>query len=289
MAGLTRSFSSGKIFWGLNLTGPKCAVCHNCVAIPFMALSSYYNFLAPDALVTYWSDAHIEMNVFIGLNLLGALLLGMFVGYERSYHGRAAGLRTYGLVCMASAALTIFVGYADFWYGGRGGLPAPDPSRVIQGIVSGIGFLCGGVIMKDGLSISGLTTAASLWAVAAIGVLVGVGFYGAAIAMALLSMACMSGFRSVRGVLPVRKALGVKLKFRDEVHLTEEALRNETYKLGYTLFESGLAIHGEDGHTVWRFTIVAHGKFKEAPKSELAKYFTESDNILSFSLEPSRN
>ncbi len=51
------------------------------------------------------------------LNLFGALLLGMLVGYERSYHGRAAGMRTYGLVCMASAALTVIVGYSSFWYG----------------------------------------------------------------------------------------------------------------------------------------------------------------------------
>lgn len=247
------------------------------------------HLLSPSSLLTYWGDSHLELNVFVGLNLLGALLLGMMVGYERSYHGRAAGLRTYGLVCMASAALTLLVGYADFWYGGRGGPTAPDPSRVVQGIVQGIGFLCGGVIMKDGLSISGLTTAASLWAVSAVGVLVGAGFYGAAIIMALLSVACMSGFRSVRGLLPVRKALGVQLKFKDEVHLTEEALRNETHKLGYTLYEGGLAIQGEDGHTVWRFTIVAHGKFKEAPRSELAKHFTESDAILSFSLEPARN
>ena len=66
----------------------------------------------------YWSAPFLAANAFIGLNLLGALLLGMLVGYERSYNGRAAGMRTYGLVCMASTALTVFVGLASLWYGG---------------------------------------------------------------------------------------------------------------------------------------------------------------------------
>jgi hypothetical protein len=59
-------------------------------------------------------------NALILLHLAGALLLGLMVGYERSYHGRAAGMRTYGLVCMASCALTIIAGYPNAWYGGHG-------------------------------------------------------------------------------------------------------------------------------------------------------------------------
>jgi len=138
----------------------------------------------------YWSGPFLAANAFIGLNLLGALLLGMLVGYERSYNGRAAGMRLYGLVCMASAALTVFVGLPAFWYGGGASdAIAPDPTRVVQGVVTGIGFLGAGVIMKDGLSISGLTTAASIWAASAIGILLGVGFYPAALLMALLTSA----------------------------------------------------------------------------------------------------
>ena len=129
----------------------------------------------------YWSSGFLAANAFIGLNLVGALLLGMLVGYERSYNGRAAGMSLYGLVCMASTALTVFVGHASFWYGGTANPLPADPTRVVQGVVTGIGFLGAGVIMKDGLSISGLTTAASIWAASAIGVLLGVGFYAAAL------------------------------------------------------------------------------------------------------------
>src|SRR4029450_1090703 len=116
----------------------------------------------------YWSGAFLAANAFIGLNIVGALLLGMLVGYERSYNGRAAGMGLYGLVCMASTALTVFVGYPSLWYGGTARHVPADATRVVQGVVTGIGFLGAGVIMKDGLSISGLTTAAAVWATSAI-------------------------------------------------------------------------------------------------------------------------
>ena len=94
----------------------------------------------------YWRGDFLAANAFMGLNLVGALLLGMLVGYERSYQGRAAGMRTYGLVCMASTALTVFVGFAPLWYGGSPRqIASGDPTRVVQGVVTGVGFLCAGV------------------------------------------------------------------------------------------------------------------------------------------------
>ena len=63
--------------------------------------------LTSNAFAVYWSGPMLVANFFILLHLLGALALGLMVGYERSYHGRAAGMRTYGLVCMAAAALTV--------------------------------------------------------------------------------------------------------------------------------------------------------------------------------------
>jgi putative Mg2+ transporter-C (MgtC) family protein len=165
----------------------------------------------------YWSGAFLAANAFIGLNLVGALVLGMLVGYERSYNGRAAGMRLYGLVCMASTALTVFVGHASLWYGGTAGHVLADPTRVVQGVVTGIGFLGAGVIMKDGLSISGLTTAASIWAAAAIGVLFGVGFYAAALLLALLCMLSMSMLHRLEARLPGRSTLEVSLTFSRRV------------------------------------------------------------------------
>ncbi len=178
-----------------------------------------------DLLLSYWSRAEVATNGLILLNLLGALLLGLLVGYERAYHGRAAGMRTYGLVCMASAALTIIGGYPDFWFGGHGNTFAgmTDPTRIIQGVVTGIGFLGAGVIMREGFNISGLTTAASIWASSVIGILVGVGFYLAAIGLAVLCMLVMIMMSKVESFLPSRHAVAITMRFKPAYLPREEA------------------------------------------------------------------
>ena len=170
--------------------------------------------ISAEALQLYWSGDFLAANAFIGLNLIGALLLGMAVGYERTFNGRAAGMRTYALVCMASTALTIFVGFAPLWYGGTAHDVSPDATRVVGGVVTGIGFLCAGVIVKDGLSISGLTTAASIWAAAAVGVLLGVGLYASALLLAGLCMLSMTLVHQVERWLPGRASFHVTLTFR---------------------------------------------------------------------------
>ena len=175
------------------------------------------NMLSTESLAAYWSAPEVATNLVVFLNLLGAMLLGLIVGYERTYHGRAAGMRTYGLVCMASAALTVITGFPGFWYGGHASVVVgADPTRVIQGIVTGVGFLGAGVIMKDGLNISGLTTAASIWASSAIGIMVGVGFYAAAILLTLLSAVSMMWVSRLENWLPSRQAVAIVLRFRND-------------------------------------------------------------------------
>ena len=163
----------------------------------------------------FWLLPGVAVNLTLFLNMLGALLLGLLVGYERSYHGRAAGMRTYGMVCMASCALTVLCVYPQHWLGDHS-LSSVDPTRVIQGVVTGIGFLGAGLIMKDGMSISGLTTAASIWASSAIGVLVGVGFYGAAVLLSLISAGLMMWGAKLEARLPSRPALAIVLVFLAE-------------------------------------------------------------------------
>jgi putative Mg2+ transporter-C (MgtC) family protein len=102
-----------------------------------------------------------------------ALVAGALIGLERTYRGRAAGLRTYALVALGSALLVAAAEYAVSWAAPGNG----DPTRVVQGIVTGIGFLGAGVIIKEGFTVRGLTTAASIWVVAAIGVAFGMGLH----------------------------------------------------------------------------------------------------------------
>ena len=237
----------------------------------------------------YWTGSALAANGLIALNLLGGLLLGMLVGYERSYHGRAAGMRTYGLVSMASAALTVFAGYAGAWYGGAGPHLAPDPTRVVQGVVTGIGFLGAGVIMKDGPNISGLTTAASIWTASAMGVLVGVGFYGAAITLALLCMASLSLLHRLESFLPRRSTLELCLGFGAGSLPDFDELVTLARARGYEVLRDSLVVSGEAGHVLWRLTLVAVDRANAAPPSNLAREIGTAASVTRFSLAPVRH
>jgi putative Mg2+ transporter-C (MgtC) family protein len=237
----------------------------------------------------YWSGAFLAANAFIGLNIVGALLLGMLVGYERSYNGRAAGMGLYGLVCMASTALTVFVGYPSLWYGGTAGHVPADATRVVQGVVTGIGFLGAGVIMKDGLSISGLTTAASIWATSAIGVLLGVGFYAAALLLAVLCMLSMSMLNRLEARLPRRSTLEISLTFRPPGPPAFDDLGQVAEARGYRVLHDSLRITFADSQPLWRFWVVALDRACATSPALLAQELAASDGVASFSIVPVRN
>ena len=244
-----------------------------------------------DTLQSYWSMQEVVTNAVILMNIIGALLLGSMVGYERSYHGRAAGMRTYGLVCMASAALTVIAGYPGLWFGGNGHLviPASDPTRVIQGIVTGIGFLGAGVIMREGFNISGLTTAASIWAVSVIGIMVGVGFYLAAMGLALTSALLMIYVSKVEARLPSRHAVAITMRFKPDFMPEEAALRRLALARGYEIAGGSLTIGRENRIQEWRFVALALSKDSGAPLPVLALALTEFDGVDGFQLSHARN
>lgn len=247
-----------------------------------------------DLFANYWSPKEIAINLIVFSNLFGALLLGLVVGYERSYHGRAAGMRTYGLVCMASCALTVIVGYPSFWYGAApfsefaGHIP-PDPTRVIQGIVSGVGFLGAGVIMKEGLNISGLTTAASIWSSSAIGVLVGVGFYSAAILLTLLSAVLMMWASKLEQWLPSRPAVSITLRFRPGFQPNETILSSIARERGYEVATGSVQIHRTNDREEWRYVAVAIDKGSAASISALSAELRRFEGVEEFQLSYARN
>jgi putative Mg2+ transporter-C (MgtC) family protein len=131
------------------------------------------------------------------VRLVVALALGGALGMERSYHGRPAGFRTHALVGLASGALMLISVYEPVWFQAAPGAirGAIDPTRMAQGIMTGIGFLGAGVIMREGLSVRGLTTAASIWITAGIGILVGIGFFLPAALTTVLALGALAGFR----------------------------------------------------------------------------------------------
>ena len=241
-----------------------------------------------DLVEAYWSQAELATNALILLNLAGALALGLMVGYERSYHGRAAGMRTYGLVCMASCALVIVSGYPSYWYGGHGAATAlVDPTRVIQGVVTGIGFLGAGVITRSGFTISGLTTAASIWASSVIGIMVGVGFYMAAMGLAFFATMIMIYLNRAVSKLPSHHAVAVTLRFKPGVRPSEDDLRRAALERGYEIAGASLTIGSTGNSQEWHFVALAGAG--GAPLSTLAGELSELEGVDGFELSHARN
>ncbi len=186
----------------------------------------------------------------IAIKLLLAAFLGALIGLERSYHGRPAGFRTHTLVCMASALLVLVSTY--HWRLGIGG-PLEnmrfDPLRMATGIMTGIGFLGAGVIIKERLSIQGLTTAASLWITAAIGIAAGTGFFSAAIVTGVATFGILTVFRWVEAAFPSIHFAVLTLRFQKEDCPSEEDIiaviksqGTQAKSTGYHLEDSGKTV-----------------------------------------------
>jgi putative Mg2+ transporter-C (MgtC) family protein len=117
------------------------------------------------------------------IRLITAVILGGIIGFERQHRGKTAGLRTHILVCLGSCLTAVL---SVNMYAAVQGLTNADPARLGAQVISGIGFLGAGAIMKEGPTIKGLTTAASLWVVATVGLATGVGALTSAIATTTL-------------------------------------------------------------------------------------------------------
>jgi len=126
------------------------------------------------------------------------IILCSFIGGEREAHRKEAGLRTHILVGVGSALIVLTSFHISVIYKN---VYTIDPTRMITGIITGIGFLCGGTIIRSGNQVSGLTTAATLWTVAGIGMAVGAGYYLAAILFTLIIFLVLTGLRSIESRL----------------------------------------------------------------------------------------
>lgn len=128
------------------------------------------------------------------LRIAAAGLLGGVIGYERQARHKSAGLRTHILVSMGSCLIMIL---SINIYSAVQGLTNADPTRLAAQVVSGIGFLGAGSIMKEGLTVKGLTTAASLWVVSGVGLAIGSGYYLAAVATTVLVFITLTALTKV--------------------------------------------------------------------------------------------
>jgi len=150
------------------------------------------------------------------LPLLAAIVAGGLIGFEREWRGRAAGFRTHILVCLASALLMEAAVSQGAWrFDALAGTEiVSDPTRMAHGVLTGIGFLCAGVIFRAGFSIHGLTTAASLWITAAIGLLFGAGLFALATSGTVLTVVILAALRLVSVKLPQQTVVDLEVVWR---------------------------------------------------------------------------
>src|SRR5438270_1555736 len=179
------------------------------------------------------------------VRLLTAVLAGGVIGYERSYHGRPAGFRTHALVCTASSVLMLVTVYEAHWVPVTGYAVQLDPTRMAQGIMTGIGFLGAGVIVKEGLSVRGLTTAASIWITAAIGILAGIGFYFPLVISVALTLGVLALFRWIEARMPSQAYYHFDVRFAHAAPRTERPERGLGESHGFSIANFTYRIEGE--------------------------------------------
>ena len=218
------------------------------------------------------------------LRMLAAVGVGAVIGYERSFHGRPAGLRTHVLVCLASAVLMLVTVYEDHWVRVAGEARL-DPTRMAQGIMTGIGFLGAGVIVKEGLNVRGLTTAASIWITAAIGVLAGVGLYLPMLFAAVLTVLVLGVFRWIEMRVPTQAYYYFDVKYAREGNLSEEATRELVGKLGFSVANFSYRLDGVGHERSLRHKMTLQTTDRGAA-SRLARWLEENDTVLEFRLSP---
>ena len=151
-------------------------------------------------------------NSIMVLRVLLAVGLGAALGLEREIDNQPAGFRTHILVCLGAAlfGLISIHAFAPFEATRNSTDVQIDVTRVASQVVVGVGFLGGGAILKYGASIRGLTTAASMWVAAAIGLAVGLGYYWAAVAVTIAALVSLTGFRPFRAW--VRRRFGRRIE-----------------------------------------------------------------------------
>src|SRR6186713_616293 len=218
------------------------------------------------------------------VRLVAALVAGTFIGYERSFHGRPAGLRTHVLVCLASSLLMLVTVYEAHWV--RTTVEARlDPTRMAQGIMTGIGFLGAGVIVKEGLNVRGLTTAASIWITAAIGVLAGVGLYLPMVVSVILTLAVLSVFRWIELKVPTQAFYYFDVKYEREGNLSEEGMRELLKKLGFSVANFSYRLEGSGNERMLRHKMTLQTTDRSAV-ARLARLLEENRTVLEFRLSP---
>ena len=216
--------------------------------------------------------------------VLGAMMVGALIGFERSFHGRPAGFRTHALVCIASSILMIVTVYQNEW---MTVMPLDairtDPTRMAQGIMTGIGFLGAGVIFKEGLTVRGLTTAASIWVTSAIGILIGIGFWFAAMLGTIATLTVLSLFRLIESRLPSEFYAHHVLAFARDKVMTTDTMREMLASHGFSI--ANLSSRLTDGGKLFEYRMVLKSRDPKSAET-LSQHLRGLPEVVEFRISP---
>ena len=219
------------------------------------------------------------------LPIAGSIVAGGVIGLEREWRGRAAGFRTHILVSLASALLMLAaMSQADWAFRA---LPdeniVTDPTRMAHGVLTGIGFLCAGVIFRTGFSIHGLTTAASLWITSAIGLLFGAGLYGLGAVATAVTAGILIGLRLISKNLPGQTLIDVEVAWARDDHgagqAVEAAIRDLDPQPRHDRFE--LIDEGRLQRRAWRLKAATEPELKR-----LSEALRRIPGVVAYTLDP---
>jgi putative Mg2+ transporter-C (MgtC) family protein len=223
-------------------------------------------------------------NAVMVARIAGALVVGALIGLERSFHARPAGFRTHALVCVASALLMLVTVYQNEWMTQVATEAIrTDPTRMAQGIMTGIGFLGAGVIFKEGLTVRGLTTAASIWVTAAIGILIGIGFWMPALIGAFATLAVLSVFRAIEHAMPSEFYAHHHLRFKREAVMAEEEVVRLVGSYGFSVANLSSRLVNEGRHFEYRMVIRSR---ERGNAQALAQHLLKLPEVIEFRISP---
>jgi putative Mg2+ transporter-C (MgtC) family protein len=215
--------------------------------------------------------------VEIAMRLGAAVAVGAAIGLERELRGRPAGFRTHILVCLASALLMQM---------SRGATDPGTASRLAQGLMTGIGFLGAGAIFKEGLTVRGLTTAASIWITAAMGVVLGMGLYYVAALWTVVTLAVLVVLNWAEAGLPSRFYADHRIRFARDAIPDEDSLRALLASHGFTVMDLSNSLI--EGGRVFEYRMVIGARDRSAP-DRLSHTLLGRSDVIEFDIAPKRD
>lgn len=236
-----------------------------------------------DSLLVAVSDTDVM------LPLLCSLFAGALIGAERELHGKPAGVRTHTLVCFASALMTLLGLRMEEW---TAALPVDaqivtDMARMPHAILTGIGFLGAGVIFREGATVQGLTTAASLWLTAVLGIVFGTGLLEVATIGTVIALLILVLLRLLQSIMPPKPEIRIEVAVSSESRYDGARLKADLAANG--LQAGSMSIRQDRGSGLRRYALLASGQDKTIDCDRLLQFLQDAGEMQEVAIVPLEN